>query len=507
VIPPSTKLRATLAALGAASALAAAPAVAHADQYVVDHCATPDGTPAAAFPSMTGPTSVNCGMAGGALRLQVPTSQLGVGESVNIAMSIPADRPNIQIERVITEWETPGSDSPYVFMPIFNHFGQEIFNLNPPGRATVDRPLPPGNRGLTWTVYCGGSAVCNFASQYVVTVYRTRFYLNESVAPTLTVTGGTLTGTGAKAGRQSIALDAADVDAGVSSATVALGSTVVGSVKFSCQFKDWSVCPRDERNQLLQVDTTKVPDGSHELLVTVRDAASNALTTSLGAVTIANGPGPGAPNGGSASRLARLAVTYATTQKRSRRLRFASQPTIRGKLADEHGQPIAGATIAVLQRPRQAGAVPVQTATVATQPDGSFSYKPPMGPSRTITFAYAAFSGDAKPAATSSLRTVVRALVAARITPRSVRARTPITMSGRLPLLGREGVEVKIQARDGSRWRTIDDVKTTRGGRFRWRYRFKSSGAGRTFGFRARVASPVYPFAAGNSKPIFVRVR
>lgn len=88
-----------------------------------------------------------------------------------------------------------------------------------------------------------------------------------------------------------------------------------------------------------------------------------------------------------------------------------------------------------------------------------------------------------------------------------MRPHRPITLTGRLTLLGREGVEIKIQARDGNRWRTIDDVRTTRGGTFRWTYRFKASGTGRTFGFRARVASPIYPFAAGNSKAMFVRVR
>jgi hypothetical protein len=289
--------------------------------------------------------------------------------------------------------------------------------------------------------------------------------------------------------------------------TVSLGSTVVGTVKYACDVHDWSPCKRDETSQVLQVDTTKVPDGDHDLVVAVRDAAGNVLERSLGTITVANGPGAGSPNGASASRLAKLSAGFATTTKRTKRVSFRSRPMIRGRLVDEQGRPIAGATVAVLQRPRQAGAKPVQIATVSTQPDGSFSYRLSGGPSRAITFAYTAFSGDAKPATSSSLRTVVRAVVAAQIRPRSVRPGRPVTMSGRLGLLGREGVEIKIQARDGRRWRTIDDVRTIRGGTFRWRYRFKASGRGRTFGFRARVASPIYPFAAGNSKAMFVRVR
>jgi hypothetical protein len=258
---------------------------------------------------------------------------------------------------------------------------------------------------------------------------------------------------------------------------------------------------------VLQVDTTKAPDGNHELLVTVRDAANNAVTRSLGTVTVANGPGPAVPNGSGASRLVKLTAAFTTTKKRSRELSYTGRPTVKGTLVNESGQPIIGATVAILARLRQSGAQPVQIATVTTGADGAFATKLAGGPSRTLTFAYTAFSGDAKPAATSTLRTVVRAVVSARISPRSVRAGRRLRLSGRLSLLPRRGVQVTIQARDGRRWRTVDSVRTTRTGSFSWPYRFKPSAAGHTFAFRARVTSPIYPFAAGNSKTLLVRVR
>jgi hypothetical protein len=224
---------------------------------------------------------------------------------------------------------------------------------------------------------------------------------------------------------------------------------------------------------------------------------------------VANGAGAGAPNGASASRFAKLTARFARTRARSTRLRFSSQPTVRGRLVDEQGRPISGATIAVLQRRRRAGADPVEVATVQTAADGTFSYKLQHGPSRTITFAYKAFGGDAEPTGRNSLRTVVRALLTARLRPRSVRAGGKITLTGRLALLGREGVQVQIQARDGRVWSKFGSVpvKTTRGGRFRWTYRFKPTAAGRTFAFRAHVDSPIYPFAPGNSRPVYVDVR
>jgi hypothetical protein len=356
-------------------------------------------------------------------------------------------------------------------------------------------------------VDCKAAQACQFQDEYPLFVNGSRLYLNESVNPTLTVTGGSLAGAGAKAGQQSLTFDAHDTDSGLASVSVALGTTVVGSVTYSCPYNDWSACQRDRASQLLQADTTKVPDGSHELIVTARDAANNALARSLGTVVVANGPSAGAPNGASASRLAKITAGFASTRRRSKRVGYGSRPTVRGRLVNEQGQPISGATVAVLQQLRRAGADPVQVATVSTGADGTFSYKLAGGPSRTMTFAYSAFANDPKPTATSSLQTVVAALVSARVSPRSVRAGTKITLTGRLRLLGREGIEVKIQPRDGRVWHTFATVKTTRGGRFRWTYRFKASAAGRTFAFRARVDSPLYPFAATNSKPILVRVR
>jgi hypothetical protein len=507
----------TLATLGAAMLLALLAVPARAAQYVVDHCQTPESAPATGFGSLTGQTSNTCSAPGGGLHYLEPSASLPPsGDAHSIVLSIPADRPNIQIEHVLSTFSMAGAPPPQG-MGGTNGFGQLHFvdgNGTPlyfanaqttPIRPTVDAATSAGSRALTWVVFCGGST-CTWSDPTILNIFGTRLTLNEGVQPTLTITGGTLSGPGAKSGQMSLGFDAADTDSGVSSVSVTLGGTEVGTMKFACAFNDWSACPREQRSQLLQADTTKVADGSNELVVTVRDAADNVLTRSLGAVTVANG-GVAIANGSPASRLARITARFTSTRRSSRRVGFGSTPTVKGTLVDETGRPIAGATVAILARPRQAGAQPAQAATATTAADGTFTTKLPSGPSRTFTFAYTAFSTDTRPAATATLKTTVRGQVSASIAPRSVRPGGRITLSGRITLLARRNVDIKIQARQGKIWRTIDETRTRTGGSFRWTYRFAARQARRGYAFRARVISANYPFAAGNSKPVLVRVR
>jgi hypothetical protein len=212
-------------------------------------------------------------------------------------------------------------------------------------------------------------------------------------------------------------------------------------------------------------------------------------------------------NGENASRLAELSAGYRSTRQRVRRMRFEATPAITGRLVDEHGAPIGGAAIAVRARRRQFNAATNQIDTVTTGPDGTFSYSLPSGPSRTVTFAYTAFAGDPKPAASASVGTLVRVSLSFAISPRSPRAGQVVRLTGRLRYLPRAGVPVDIYGRDGRVWRPFGHVKTRAGGRYTWHYHFKQAARGRTYALRTRVDSPVYPFTPGTSRSIYVPVR
>jgi hypothetical protein len=383
---------------------------------------------------------------------------------------------------------------------------------------TADPPAGAHRLGLQ----CGdggAGAPCKVINSPNLVIAGLETDLFENVAPDGAITGGSLASPGTKAGPASLSYTASDAQSGIQRVEALIGDAIVGAQDFSrnltlalaqqtgeCTYTGLAACPASQSRDV-SVDTTAVPNGSYAVRLRIIDAAGNRKDVPGPLVTIANGSVPGAPNGAPASRSAKLTARFTTTSKRARRLPYRSRPAIKGRLVNERKQPIAGATVAVLVRATHAGARTEQVDTVRTTSNGTFAYRLRPGPSRRVTFAYTAFADDAKPAASSALRTEVRAIVSLTAAPRSPRAGQLLTLSGRLRLLPRAGVEVKIQPRQGRRWYTFGTVKTTKGGHFRWHYRFAPSKRGSSFAFRARVDSPIYPFAAGNSPAILIHVR
>jgi len=491
-----------------AGVLLLVPAAARADQYIVDHCTHPDGSPATAFAAVSGFTTSDCGRAGGALRFQQPPSPGGpivmaTNEQHRIALSVPADRPNIQIERVITRYsvpavsDTPGAGFGFVFVDL--HAGSNLIAENQAGSAgptapVVEMAVAPGTRSIDWSVVCDAST-CFFNDGFILNVFRTRLYLNEDVAPTLTLTGGTLTAASAKHGRMSVAFDAADTDSGVSSMSVALDSTVIGSVDFPCAFNDWSACPRTERDQLLAVDTTKVPDGDHELIVTVRDAANNALTRSLGTVTVANGAAsaPETPGGPAPVANARVIASFAANRRATLTVGYGRRAVIRGRLERAGGEPIGGASLTAEQRPAS-GVGAVRSAAVTTGADGRFSVSLGRGPTRTVLLTY---GGATK---RLELRVKASATLGVSLSGVLVRYRGRV-LSAPLP---RTGKTVEIQGRSpGTGWKPFAHRRSNRMGDFFGTYRLKVHRPGVRLQFRVRVMPQSgYPFVAHTGKAV-----
>ena len=361
-------------------------------------------------------------------------------------------------------------------------------------------------------------------------IFAAWFRLEDSIDPIAQSVAGPLARGDVHAGEESVTFSAADIGAGVYRGLIEIdGNPVKAEVldsnggrcvdaspgdSDSFQFVHLTPC-KASANGTIRLDTRTISDGPHDLRIRVEDASGNRGTVFGSApITINNAPPlapPGTepiPNGARPSRAAKLTVRHTGSRnpRRTRRLSYRARATMRGLLVDEHTHPIAGAAITVLIRHRSAGAPYNQIATVTTAADGTFSYQVASGPSRSVLFSYTAFSTDPTPATQANLLTSVRASIAAmRASPRSVRVGRRVRLTGRLRYLGRPGVQVGVQVRDGRRWRTIGQTRTGRQGRFTWTRRFRRTPGG--FVFRARVTSPVYPFAAGHSTPVRVRVR
>jgi hypothetical protein len=405
--------------------------------------------------------------------------------------------------------------------------GDAAVPLSPANRASADNLS--GVTQVVWSAECGGGAggTCPASGAGTMSalyeVFAADMLLNDGAPPAVAGLGGPLLAGGTLNGAQSVSFNATDAGSGVHKGSLVIDGTVVSARVLdpnggACadlgvapdgrpSFVNTQPCPVAVSG-LLTLDTDALRPGGHALTVLVADAAGNQAVATTTTITVTGSVPAGAPNGTGASRAAKLTARWASTRKRLRRLSFTTSPNIAGRLVDEAGNPIAAAAVDVLVRDRQTGAVAARVATATTAADGGFRVRLPSGPSRTVTVQYTAFSGDAQPASALKLSAIVRARLSGSIAPRSVRVGRPLRLTGRLRYLRRKGVDVAIQARDGRVWRTVDSVKTRSDGRFRWTYRFRSpASAGRRYVFRARVNSTSYPFGAGNSPAISVRVR
>jgi hypothetical protein len=74
----------------------------------------------------------------------------------------------------------------------------------------------------------------------------------------------------------------------------------------------------------------------------------------------------------------------------------------------------------------------VKTGTVTTSEDGRFAYRIAKGPSRTIRFAYKAYTLDPAPVQTATLSLGVKAGIKLKLTPRRVTNGQKVRFKGRL---------------------------------------------------------------------------
>ena len=176
-----------------------------------------------------------------------------------------------------------------------------------------------------------------------------------------------------------------------------------------------------------------------------------------------------------------------------------------GQLTTSSGTPLAGRRVTVTEQPRnRAGIRPLTELT--TDSAGRFELPLLRGPSRTIRFTYA--GNDTFHAFVGQAIILTTASTSFRVAPRTVAHGHPITFSGRLRggWVPPSGIRVELEMRRHGHWQPFGTpVRTDGRGRWRLAWRFHGPLRGRV---RAHVEREVgYPFEAGRTRSIRVRVR
>jgi Bacterial Ig domain len=253
------------------------------------------------------------------------------------------------------------------------------------------------------------------------------------------------------------------------------------------------------------LDTAGLPSGPHPVSVRAVDQTGRAATAS-GTVTL-----DPIPNGARAARDAKMTAGFGKRRPKPRvTVPYGTTTYVRGKLTNGAGLPITGAVIRVFTRVLSDDRGFRELPPVSTGLDGGYAYRAPRGPSRQILLTYTPFAEDTQPSVTKLVRMATRAGIVMRAGRHAVGPGGRVKFTGHLKggRVPRKGVLVSLQGHQrGFGWRTFRTVRAKHG-RFKGSYRFIRAGRGTAVRFRATVRQQAgYPWAAGRSRPVTVRIR
>ncbi len=196
-------------------------------------------------------------------------------------------------------------------------------------------------------------------------------------------------------------------------------------------------------------------------------------------------------------------------EQRSVQVARGAKIVVTGRLVDADAQPIADAEVEVFEQVSVVGAPWRRIATVRTDGQGGYAYRPTTTGSRTLRFAYSARRDAGDYRATREVVIAVVADMRLRAVPRVVRRGGLFKLRGRVMVdpLPAAGTWVEVQVLDAGVWRTVGTRRTSPSGRWTFRHRVQRV-SGVTFTFRARLRPTAdVPAAESKSAPVKVRVR
>ncbi|MGH2902079.1 MAG: hypothetical protein ACRDK7_00575 [Solirubrobacteraceae bacterium] len=356
------------------------------------------------------------------------------------------------------------------------------------------------------------------------------FTLLDATVPSVSNVSGSLVVGGTLTGTDTINFTASDSGGGIYSAAVLVdGRMVVQEVpddngglcvnlapasSAAMAFASPQPCVSSE-NVSIPLDTTQFAAGQHHLQVLVTDAAGDQAIAYDGTITTAGPPlvgvngglrGPHVANG---EPCAGEELNVQVNRKAKPAVIAYGKPvTVRGVL--HCGTvPIRNARVVIVTVGAPPGAA-IDT-SVQSALDGSFSYKVPTGPDRTLEFSYTAYSDDPSPSATATAAIRIRPRIRLRIGPRHASDGSTIHWRGTISggPYPHHGVGLVVEVKYGRGWRSFDQIVANRKGRFRYSYRFHATTQVTTYTFRVTLpdaGSAGYPYTSGASNQVKVHV-
>jgi hypothetical protein len=447
-------------------------------------------------------------------------------------------------------------------------FDECIYTLQCGVKGDLSEPFSPANRlgvpsgNLGTRLYMNVSCAAGFSeveckngfgdpNGYAAAVYlfAADLTLEQNLGPNATNVTGELASASTVSATSAVAFTASDPGSGVYAAVFTVDGRVVQSTVLNenggrCRTVGQSA---DGLPDFLYVqpclaslsadvglDTTRLTDGAHHVVVSVIDAAGNAAPVLDRTITVANSlpgapgqgggingtngangsngangaTGPSTPNGVNASSQATLTARWKGTVSGRLSSAYGRAQTIVGRLTAPGGAPVAGAQLDLSATPGFVGARAVSMTGPVTATDGSFSVRLPGGvSSRTLRLTYHAHLGDATPAAARTLTLTVAAGILLEVAPHTASVGRGIVFHGHLlgGSIPRGGKQLVLEARSrGGSWLEFNVIRANARGLFRAGYRFRFPGPVR-YQFRA-VSEPEadYPFAGGSSNVVGV---
>jgi hypothetical protein len=441
-----------------------------------------------------------------------------------------------------------GSDAPYGSRGTGELTNHGIVDAN-----LVDLNLAPRSAAsLVYRVGCGFDAGCPtahasgpapnyFASG--VEIFGAIVSISDITPPSLDIGQSGLFDGGTQSEiRPALVHTAADVSGIQRLAVYADGQPLpIGALDFEPDVNRclwWKQAPcQNVTEQEIPVDTRALADGAHALIVKAFDAANNEKASSTQYVNVKNAGDPpaspadspsspttsrpagtdGLPNGVSAQSAAnstsaagpKLTVVFDQNKKSAVKAKYGRMIVVRGRLDDGSGAAISSAQVDYSALASKAGARRQSLGSVRTDSNGEFflTVATKLG-SRQLRFAYRPQLGGAV-AVTSEAKLEVVAPVSLKVGPKHVHNKHAVTFSGKLGAgpIPRKGKLVNLQVVVDGRWNTFATVRSSKSGKFKYRYRFKRTYGRAKYRFRALSRfEAAYPFVAGHSKTVSVRV-